>query len=194
MTLRIEPVTPGRWDDLEALFGPNGAYSNCWCTWWTWRASEWDRVPPSDRRKELRAQIRRGDEPGLLAYDADAPIGWCAVAPRERYARLSNPRARTYRSPDAEPSWVVTCFFVHRDHRGTGVASALLSAVADFVAERGGTLVEGYPVEDTTHGTAAMYTGTVDMFRREGFAESGRFGGRPLVRLPLPRRATSPGP
>ena len=89
---------------------------------------------------------------------------------------------------------MVTCFYVHRDHRGTGVASALLGAVADFVAEHGGTLVEGYPVEDTTHGTAAMYTGTVDMFRREGFAESGRFGGRPLVRLPLPRRATSPGP
>ena len=87
---------------------------------------------------------------------------------------------------------MVTCFFVHRDHRGTGVASALLAAVAGFVADRGGTLVEGYPVEDATHGTAAMYTGTIDMFRREGFAESARVGGRPLVRLPLPRRQRRP--
>ncbi len=141
------------------------------------------RFASADRRKELRAQVRRGDEPGLLAYDGEDPVGWCAVAPRERYARLSSPRARTYRSPDGAPSWVVTCFFVRPDRRGAGVASALLGAVAAFVAEHGGTLVEGYPVEGTDHGTAAMYTGTIDMFREQGFVEAARFGDRPLVRL-----------
>ena len=30
----IRPVTPDRWDELVAFFGPSGAYSNCWCTWW----------------------------------------------------------------------------------------------------------------------------------------------------------------
>jgi hypothetical protein len=89
----------------------------------------------------------------------------------------------------------VTCFFVRRDRRGTGVAAELLGAVAAFVAGHGGTLVEGYPVESAEHGPAAMYTGTSDMFRREGFVEAARSGDRPLVRLELrPRRATSPGP
>ena len=189
--LRIEPATPERWADLEALFGPNGAYSNCWCTWWRWRAADWDRASTDDRRADLHDQVAHGDQPGLLAYDGDEPIGWCAIAPRHRYARLTNPRARTYRPFDERPSWVVTCFFVRRDRRGEGVAAALLDAVAGFVASRGGTLVEGYPVERAEGGPAALYQGTVGMFRRAGFVEVARRGARPLVRLELPSRRSS---
>ena len=193
MTLHIEAVTPERWDDLETLFGPNGAYANCWCTWWTWRASEWDRTTAAERKGRLRAQVDGGEQPGLLAYDGEDPVGWCAIAPRERYRRLTSPRARTYRSLDDRPSWVVTCFFVRRDRRGSGVASELLAAVAAFVADQGGALVEGYPVEHAD-GPAAMYTGTLEMFRRQGFVVANSAGNRPLVRLDLPRRATSPDP
>jgi GNAT superfamily N-acetyltransferase len=186
--LRIEPATPDRWDDVVALFGPNGAYANCWCTWWMWRSAEWDRRRPAERRSELKRRVAAGEQPGLLAYDGCEPIGWCAIAPRERYERLDNPRARTYRRLDDRPSWVVTCFYVRRDRRSEGVATALLAAVAEFVANRNGTLVEGYPTEHPEHGPAAMYTGTVPMFTRAGFTEVARHGGRPLVRLEVPRR------
>ena len=108
ITLRIEPVTPERWDDVETLFGRNGAYANCWCTWWTWRASEWDRTTAAERKARLRAQVEGDEKPGLLAYDGDEPVGWCAIAPRQRYGRLTSPRARTYRPLDDRPSWVVT--------------------------------------------------------------------------------------
>jgi GNAT superfamily N-acetyltransferase len=185
--VRIEPVTPERWDDVVALFGPNGAYSNCWCTWWMWRASEWDRHPPDERRRELAGRIAAGEQPGLLAYDGDAPVGWCAVAPRHRYERLTSPRARTYAPIDDRPSWVVTCFFVRRDQRRQGVATQLLAAVADFVAARGGELVEGYPVEHGL-GAAASYTGTAGMFSGAGYHEAARRNDRPLVRLELPGR------
>ncbi len=30
----IHPLTPDRWDDLETLFGPRGAYVGCWCMFW----------------------------------------------------------------------------------------------------------------------------------------------------------------
>ena len=73
------------------------------------------------------------------------------------------------------------------------MASELLAAVAAFVEDEGGTLVEGYPVEHADD-PAAMYTGTLEMFRREGFVVAARPGNRPLVRLDLPRRATSPDP
>jgi GNAT superfamily N-acetyltransferase len=189
--LRIEPATPERWTDLEALFGPNGAFANCWCTWWRWRAAAWDRAGKDERRADLRARVAGGEEPGLLAYDGDEPIGWCAIAPRHGYARLTSPRARTYRPLDDRPSWVVTCFFVLPGQRRRGVAAALLDAVAGFVAERGGTLVEGYPVEGDDHSPAAIYTGTAGMFRRAGFVEVARTGARPLVRLELPSRRSS---
>ena len=188
--LRIEPATAERWDDVIALFGPTGAYSNCWCTWWMWRSAEWDRRSGAQRRNELRRRIAGDEQPGLLAYDGPEPIGWCALAPRERYDRLDNPRARTYRRLHDRPSWVVTCFFVRRDRRAEGVATALLGAVAGFVAAHGGTMVEGYPTEHPEQGPAAMYTGTVAMFRAAGFREVARPGGRPLVRLELPRRRT----
>jgi len=188
--VRIEPVTAEHWDDVVALFGPNGAYANCWCTWWMWRSADWDRRRAAERRDELHHRVESGEQPGLLAYDGADPIGWCALAPRERYARLDNPRARTYRRLDERPSWVVTCFFVRRDRRGQGVATALLAAVAEFVAARGGTLVEGYPTEHPEQGPAAMYTGTVPMFTDAGFTEAARPGGRPLMRLELPRRRT----
>ena len=82
---------------------------------------------------------------------------------------------------------MVTCFFVRRDRRGEGVATALLAAVDGFVARHGGTLVEGYPVDDGWQGAAAIYTGTLDV-RPRGFVEVARPGDRPLVRLELPRR------
>jgi GNAT superfamily N-acetyltransferase len=186
--MNIEPVTPERWDDLVALFGPNGAYANCWCTWWMWRSAEWDRLTPAKRRAELLRRVENGEEPGLLAYEDEEPVGWCAIAPRERYSRLNNPRTRTYRRLDERPSWVVTCFYVRRDRRSAGVATALLSEVAEFVAARGGTLVEGYPTEHPEQGPSAMYTGTVSMFEAAGFTETARPGGRPLVRLELPHR------
>jgi GNAT superfamily N-acetyltransferase len=190
--IEIVPVTPDRWPDLLTLFGPTGAYSNCWCTWWIWRSADWERRSPAQRRRELERRVMAGEEPGLLAYEGDDAIGWCAVAPRDRYARLDNPRARTYRRLDDRPSWVVTCFFIRRDRRRDGVATALLDAVGQFVAARGGSLIEGYPTEHPEHGPAAMYTGTVSMFRAAGFVEAARRGGRQLVGLELPRGAGAP--
>jgi len=34
------PVTTERWQDLETLFGPSGAYAGCWCMWWRTTRSE----------------------------------------------------------------------------------------------------------------------------------------------------------
>ena len=40
--LEVHPVTPDRWDDLELLFGPNGAYSGCWCMFLRESAKDFD--------------------------------------------------------------------------------------------------------------------------------------------------------
>ena len=105
-----------------------------------------------------------------------------------RYERLTNPRARTFRPIDERESWVVTCFFVRRDQRRKESPTPCWQLCRSFVAERGGSLVEGYPVEHVDHGAAALYTGTTGMFQRAGFVEVARPGGRPLVRLEVRRR------
>ena len=60
--LDIAPATPARWDDLVGLFGPNGAYANCWCTWWILASKGWDRATPQERRHVLADRVADGAE------------------------------------------------------------------------------------------------------------------------------------
>jgi len=177
-------VDPARWPDLERLFGPNGAYSNCWCTWFLLTGRRWEEAGAAGRRTVLRDVVASGAEPGLLAYDGDDPVGWCAVGPREWYDRMTSPRALVYRPPDDLPAWVINCFFVAREHRRAGVAAALLDAAVDHAFSRGAARIDAYPL-DTAGGSppaSSLYVGTLDMFRGAGFREIARIRDRPVVR------------
>lgn len=115
----------------------------------------------------------RGDAPGILAYDGGEPVGWCAVEPRERYARFET--ARTLRPPDEKPLWSVTCFFVKRSHRGRGLSLGLLKAAVQHVGRCGGTLIEGYPLDlGGRTPDAFAWTGLASTFSKAGFREVAR--------------------
>lgn len=185
--LEIHPVAPERWEDLLLLFGDNGAYSNCWCTWWMLTGKEFDAASSQERRDLLQQEVATGHEPGLLAYRQGKPVGWCAVGPRDRYARLNSPRARVYRRIDDEDTWVVNCFFVRKDQRRSGISQSLLAATIDQAVRHGATILEGYPRDTSTRsvGAAELFVGTLEMFSAAGFEEVNRVGDRPLVRLEL---------
>ena len=99
----IFPVTPQRWDDLEKLFGPRGADGGCWCMYWRLPRREFDLQQGEENRAALRHLVFAGAEPGLLAYRAGQPAGWCAIAPREDYPRLAG--SRILKPVDARPVW-----------------------------------------------------------------------------------------
>jgi GNAT superfamily N-acetyltransferase len=189
--LAIHPATPDRWDDLERLFGPHGAYGNCWCTWWILPAKEWDAATPNDRRAILHDLVADGQEPGLLAYQYGEPVGWCAVGPRERYARMMSPRSRTFRPLDDLPSWVINCFFIARSARGRGVATSLLAAAVDYAFAHGAERIEAYPIDPAAQAptTDNLFVGYLPAFLAAGFAEVARRGNRPVVRLEPPTPA-----
>ncbi|MGH8958492.1 MAG: GNAT family N-acetyltransferase [Acidimicrobiia bacterium] len=184
--LTVVPATPGRWSDLESLFGPNGAYSNCWCTWWILTGKEFSEALPAERRSILEGLVANGEKPGLLAYRDRQPVGWCAVGPRLRYTRMMSARSSVYRPPD-DPAgnWVINCFYIPRPHRGTGVATALLEAAVAFARQSGAKVIDAYPLLDDTHGAASLYVGTYSMFKDAGFVEISRVRERPLMRLAL---------
>jgi GNAT superfamily N-acetyltransferase len=135
---------------------------------------EWSAGCGDGNRQAFRRIVRRGDEPGLLAYDGETPVGWCAIAPREEYSGLA--RSRLLAPVDEHPVWSITCFYVARSHRRRGVTVALLKAAAKFVAARGGSWLEGYPAEPASGGwpDAYAYHGTVAAFAKAGFAEVAR--------------------
>ena len=183
--LIIRPVTPDLWSDILELFGDNSALSSCWCTSWLLTASGWDAATKDERRERLRSEVDTSREPGLLAYQHGAPIAWCAVGPRRRYARLNSPRSRVFRPIDDLETWVVNCFFVRKDQRGTGVARALLDAASHHAAQRGATVLEGYPRDPSMRPLSDpdLFVGSLDMFREAGFEEVSRVNDRPLVRM-----------
>lgn len=184
--LDIRPVMPSDWDDLAELFGPRGAYADCWCAWYLLTGAGWQASTPAERKQLLRQLVDTESEPGLLARHHGEVIGWCAVGPRERYARMMSPRARVYRRFDDQPTWVVNCFYIQAGHRREGVAAALLDAAVEFATDRGATIIEGYPIDTAVRPKAtsdALYVGTLAMFERAGFVEVDRTGDRPLVRL-----------
>jgi GNAT superfamily N-acetyltransferase len=174
----IETMTAERWPDLCELFGPSGATSGCWCMFWRLPAKEWSagagsaaRDPEHGNKVKFERVVASGEQTGLLAYDGTSAVGWCAVAPRSAYVRVSRSRVLAPVDPDEPGVWAVTCFFIHRQHRGIGVGHALLEAAVAVAAANKATAVEGYPI-DTAGGkrrTGDIYTGTVSQFTRAGF-------------------------
>jgi GNAT superfamily N-acetyltransferase len=181
----VYPLTPDRWADLERLFGARGASSGCWCMWWRVAAKDWENDAGAGNRAAFRSIVSVGPAPGLLAYLDGRPVGWVAVAPRDEYPRLN--RSPKLKAVDDVPVWSITCFYIDRSYRGTGVGGSLLAAAVDHARAEGAAAVEGYPVDPGEGRTpnAAAFTGVLDMFRAAGFEEIARRGGRPVLRRPL---------
>jgi len=134
-------------------------------------------------RRRFRDIVKRGDEPGVLAYDGARPVGWCSIAPREAFIQLA--RSRALRPVDEKPVWSVTCLFVDRAYRRRGVATALLRGAVKFARARGARIVEGYPVVPRSDDMPDVFAwmGLPAAFERAGFVEVHRHTPtRPIMR------------
>jgi len=185
--LDVHPVTADRWEELAAFFGPSGASSHCWCTWWRQTSAEFSSGIEADgsrNRALIRKIVGAGSEPGLLAYRDGRPVGWVSVAPRPQYGRILRSR-RIGPAPEEatdERVWSVVCFWIPRTERGKGVATELLQGAVEHAQQRGASTLEAYPVDAAGRQPAAnLFTGTSAMFLRAGFREVDRPRGAQLV-------------
>ncbi|HEX8580759.1 MAG TPA: GNAT family N-acetyltransferase [Acidimicrobiales bacterium] len=183
--VEVHPLTPERWADLEELFGPRGAVAGCWCMFWRAPSAQITVANGETNRAALRALVDEGRSTGLLAYRNGQVAGWCSVAPRADYGRLQ--RSKKLGPVDDVPVWSIPCFYIHRSHRRSGVAAALLGAAVEHARANGAVAVEGYPV-DPQGGrapTSSAYVGVLPMFEAAGFREIARRDDRPIVRRTL---------
>lgn len=186
MSLRVAELTADTWPALEQLFGPNGADGGCWCMFFRLPGPEWKQAMYEGNRRSLRALARSPEPVGLLAFDGSDAVGWVAVAPREVYRRLErSPVARPV-DPELAGVWSVTCFFIHRTARRSGVSEFLLEEAVRYAVERGARVVEGYPVDTggAKKSSSELYHGTLSAFLAAGFELVERRG----VRRALVRR------
>lgn len=181
--LSFHPLAPARWPDLEELFGVRGACGGCWCMTWRLARSDFDAGKGGGNKAALAELVAAGAEPGILGYDHQRAIGWCAVAPRSSYPVLD--RSRILKPVDDQPVWSISCLFVQKTYRRRGVTTRLIESAVEFAAERGATIVEGYPVEPRNAEMPPVFawTGIASAFRRAGFVEVARRSEtRPIVR------------
>src|SRR5262245_4887617 len=142
--LAFHPLTPDRWDDLERLFGPErGADSGCWCMFWRMTRTEFDALGKPGRKAAFRKLVKSGAPLGILAYDGERPVGWCAAAPRAATPGLD--RSPICKPVDDEPVWSITCFFIEPTLRRQGVMAALIDAATKHARRAGARVVEAYP-------------------------------------------------
>jgi GNAT superfamily N-acetyltransferase len=189
VSVRVVELTGKTWPALEQLFGPNGADGGCWCMFFRLPGAEWRAGCYEPNRTALSKLARSGEPVGLLAMEAKDAVGWVAVAPRPVYRRLERSRVAKLVDPDEDLSdvWSVTCFFVHRTARRSGVGRLLLDDAVRFAADRGARVVEGYPVdtEGERRESSVLYHGTLSLFLAAGFRLVERRG----VRRALVRKA-----
>jgi GNAT superfamily N-acetyltransferase len=145
--------------------------------WWRIEPGEkWQNLKGPPAKKRLHAMIENGAVRGLIAYDGDQPVGWCTFGKRTDFPRLN--RARTLQCEDANAISCVPCFYVKNRYRKKGISTELLKAAVKVLAKEGETIVEGYPVKPTKPGNknipgAFIFTGTIPLFEKQGFALAG---------------------
>jgi len=193
MKLTVLPLTPERWPDLEAVFLARGCSvaRGCWCMYYRRTGERWRQAADMTRaqanRADLKALVDAGRPPGLIGYRGKTPVGWVSLGPREDYAKLQ--RSPVMKPVDDQPVWSIICFVVPSEHRGQGVAQALLEAAVVYARRHGATLIEAYPVDRPGRSDDdAMWFGAKTMYDRAGFEEvARRKPQRPVVRLrPVP--------
>ncbi|UCI05699.1 GNAT family N-acetyltransferase [Mesorhizobium sp. B1-1-8] len=167
--IRFIEVTPETRGCFEDLFEQPSAPKYCWCM--AWRYSGREHIDSDEKKRLMMARIDAGTPVGIVAELAGKPVGWCSVAPRETYRRLSK------QQDDGEAGlWSIVCFYVPRSLRGGGLASALLDAAIDHAFAKGAHIIEAYPVDEAS--PSYRFMGFRDMFAGRGFYETGMAGSR----------------
>lgn len=187
--LTILPANEATWNHIQAVFGGRGDPARCWCQRYKMQPREsWASVGRDELAVRLRQQTGCGHPEadatsGLVAYLGGEPVGWCAVEPRNGYARLLRNSRVPWEGRDEDKAdasvWAVTCFVTRTGFRKRGVASALVRAAVEFAKQHGARALEGYPTgKDAILGD---HVGTAHMFEAAGFTEVSRPTLRRLV-------------
>ncbi len=174
--ITTKKLSPALWPAYEKLFGAKGACGGCWCmSWRVEKGENWNAMKGAVAKARMKALIEGGLAHGILAFDGDEPVGWCALGKRPEFAKLA--RSPSLACDDAEKVWSLPCFFVKAGYRGRGVAGILLEAATRDIRARGGRLAEGYPAKPSSDGKplpgAFAWTGTRSLFEKAGFAVVG---------------------
>lgn len=184
MVLEIQPVSAENLNDWLSFFDTeafcdNPEWSGCYCGFY-FEADDptWFATTKEQNRETAIAHIGSGRMTGYLAFQEGKPVGWVHAGDRLAFPRLCAAsgfvEAGTRRDPSDHGSApigrgkAVVCFMIHPQHRGQGIASALLDRVVADAPGEGYDYVEAYPFRHATS-CATHYHGPSPMYEKAGF-------------------------
>ncbi|SYZ73241.1 GNAT family acetyltransferase [Candidatus Zixiibacteriota bacterium] len=188
-SVKFRPLDNSTWKDFEKLMGEKGGCGGCWCMSWRVVPKVFRAQSGGGNKKAIRKLVRAGEPIGVIGYFKNDPIGWCAVAPREKYPRLEN--SKVLAPIDDKPVWSVSCLLIKKEYRRKGVSSLIIRAAVDYAKKMKAQIVEGYPSVPYAENIPAAFawTGIPSAFEKAGFAEAARRSkSRPIMRVYLKKK------
>jgi len=140
MELKVKELSNEIWEDVVRFFNHNGSNSGCWCMN---HRMDPDKVVEGAPAKDLLSSgISEGSVNGLLFYDNDLPIGWCAIDP------VSNlighdcfQKEENYLPSD----WSIHCLCLAKEYRGKGIEKQMLAFAEEYLKMKGASRVMAFP-------------------------------------------------
>jgi hypothetical protein len=168
---KIKPLGPGTWDAFADLAERhNGVWGGCWCTWFQTMHAEKGHTAEGNRALKERL-VSEGRAHAALVFDGDVAVGWCEYGTPEELPNIYH-RKEYEAGLDRLPDYRLTCFFIDKRYRRSGVAAVALRGALDLIAQAGGGVVEAYPHDIAGQKVSAsfLYNGTRSLFERAGFS------------------------
>ncbi|GAA5201893.1 GNAT family N-acetyltransferase [Microbacterium jejuense] len=182
----VRPLTPETFPAWLALAQKhNGVWGGCYCSYFH-GDTEHTVKDDYDRATFKQRLVEEGVAHAALVFEGDAAIAWCEYGSPDELPGIYH--RKEYDAGEQNPApWRITCFFVDRDHRRSGVAREALDGALDLIAQAGGGEVVSFPnvVEPGTKTSSSfLHNGTRAMFEKAGFTFERRIGkNKTVVRL-----------
>jgi GNAT superfamily N-acetyltransferase len=172
--LTVRPLGVETWPAFADLVARhNGVFGGCWCTYFHSLSRDPDRTYESNR--DLKCSlVERGRAHAAVVFDQDEAVAWAQYGTPEELPNIHH--RQNYEAGLVDlPDYRITCIFVDRRYRRSGVAALALRGAVDLIARAGGGVVEGYPhdlskqPEGKKMSSSFLYNGTRRMYEAAGF-------------------------
>jgi GNAT superfamily N-acetyltransferase len=184
--MEIRHLTASLIADVEALFAADRAMDHCRCMWFIIPVRLYHAQGASGNRAAFARLAEASDTPlGLVGFEGDEPVAWCALGARRRFARaILTPTYRGRDSTEDESVWLIPCVFVRGDRRRAGLTAQMIKAAVEAAQTGGAKAIEAFPLAGGKRQSKDVQVGFEQTFAREGFRVIARPSeNRALMRL-----------
>ncbi len=162
MSINTKELSPNLWPALEQFFLAENC-SGCWCMNHRLKPGVHLEGPPA--RDALCELVRTSRISGIIAFDDDAPIGWCAF---DRMSALPGlDCGYPISAAQTNDVWSIHCISVLKRSSKDVVVEHMVSAAVTAMKQKGAKIVEAYPPPSMPSGNS--FSGSIAIYLRQGF-------------------------